>query len=145
MHLVFFGKIGVTLSRVRIISRKAVGKFKDIEINFHAKNSLNDDLESKFRKTLGDALSTAYRMLVISRDVPSQIMTARYSCEKRKAKCRPTFEPRGTTSMKHSMFELVPRATRWGQGEGGGTDAVLEHSCCEVTDGDEDEAIKTGR
>jgi hypothetical protein len=37
MHLVFFGKIGVTLSRVRIISRKAVGKFKDIEINFHAK------------------------------------------------------------------------------------------------------------
>jgi hypothetical protein len=62
--------------------------------------------------------------------------------KKRKAKCRPTFEPRGTTSMKHSMFELVPRATRWGQGEGGGTKAVLEHSCCEVTDGDEDEAIK---
>jgi len=37
---------------------KKVGEWKDIERNFYA----NDNLESKFRKTLGDALRNGIRV-----------------------------------------------------------------------------------
>jgi hypothetical protein len=42
--------------RLRTRYRKAVEERKDIENIFYSNDSLNDDLESRFRKAIGDAL-----------------------------------------------------------------------------------------
>jgi hypothetical protein len=44
------------ISRLHTRYKKAVEEYKDIENDFYSNNSLNDDLEVNFRKTLGDAL-----------------------------------------------------------------------------------------
>jgi hypothetical protein len=44
------------LSRAQTRYRETIEEWKDTENNFYVNNSPNDDLESEFRKTIGDAL-----------------------------------------------------------------------------------------